>query len=316
MSKRRPRQTELALPEGHPLAVEVQDALVRARAEVLVDLYDGWQRLRIARAGAAAERAHEAVRLEQRASYMLRSIQTARELPMPRLDVKALSKQRGVSGAGEQRAFRDALAEAHRDLAEARALLDRRTGNEERLFAQEIESVQQRILARADAMARCLPPRLCAQARSVGPERVLVHLERPESDAALLWSLVLAGKLPTRYDAFFDDAVDDLALPPARFYAEEGEGCARPDGADAEDALALDSTRGFVPVKGMMAVAVPGHDFPRFRIINRGPLAQVEARERGGAYENLLARAAAELFTGYLIRLRVEKRLELSLALG
>jgi hypothetical protein len=29
-----------------------------------------------------------------------------------------------------------------------------------------------------------------------------------------------------------------------------------------------------------------------------------------------LARAAAELFTGYLIRLRVEKRLDLSLAVG
>ena len=215
-----------------------------------------------------------------------------------------------------EKALRDAHAGARRDLAQAQALLAARAADEERLFTEEIESVRQRILDRAGAMARCVPPRLCAQVQSVGRERVLLHLERPEADAALLWSYALAGTLPTRYDAFFDDAVDDLALPPARFYAEEGNATARPDGADAEDAVALDPGRRFAPVKGMIAVAIPGHDFPRFRIVNRGPLAQVEARERGGAYQTLLSRAAAELFTGYLINLRVERRLDLSLALG
>ncbi len=315
MSKSRSRQIELALPDGHPLAGEVQDALVRARAELLADLYDGWQRLRVARADAAAERAREEARLELRGSYMLRSIQTARELPSPRLDTKGLSKRGGTARAREK-AFRDALAGARRELAEAQALLGRRAGDEERFFAKEIEKVRQRILERARAMVRCVPPRLCALVQSVDRERVLLHLERPTADGALAWSYVLAGKLPTRYDAFFDDAIDDLALSPAHFYAEEGNGSARPDGADAEDAVALDPERGFVPVKAMMAIAIPGLEFPRFRIVNRGPLAQVEARERGAVYQCLLPRAAAELFTGYLINLRVEKRLELSLTLG
>lgn len=300
------------LPDGHALEAEVRDALVRAGGEALADLYDGWARLRSAQARAAAERGREADRLEQRGSYVLRSIESARSLGEGPAGPRS-GKKAALAAAG---AYRGATAEARREMAGARSLLKRRSREEERFFASAIGAVKRRILERADAMARALPPRLSAQAQPVGRGAVLLHLERPSPDEALLWSRALSGKLFTRYEAFFDDSVDDLALGPARLYAEEGCSDARPGSADAEDRVALDLAGPFAPVKGLIALRVPGHDFPRFRVVNRGPLAEVEARDEGSDYANLLPRPAAELFTGYLIRLRMEKKLDLALQLA
>lgn len=299
-----------ALPEGHPLAADARDALARASGEVLADLYGAWERLRSTRVAAADERAREAGKLEQRAAYVLRSIETARLLQAPR------TKARGQGQLAPADAFRGAAAEARRERAGARALLTRRAREEERFFAGAIESVKRRIVERAAALALAVPPRIRAEAQPVGRDAALLHLERPTPDEALLWSRALSGNLFTRYEAFFDDSVDDLALAPARLYAEEGCPAARPGSLDDEDRYALEPDGPFAPVKGMIALRAPGHEFPRFRIVNRGPLAEVEARGEGEGYSSLLPRPSAELFTGFLIRLRVEGKLDLSLKLA
>ena len=311
--------TALAFPPGHPQAEEVGDALVRVRAaQTLVDLYDAWLRLRLARAASAAERAREAERLEVQARYLLKSVESARTI-QPASPAAPAKKGGRKAAGGKAPAKADPyaafLASAESELATARQTLQERSEHEERLFQREIEGVQARIKERVEATLVHGLPVVEAHLQPVGQDRALFHLRQPGSDEALLLGYVLSGKLPTRHDAFFDDSVDDLARPPARFYEEDGAS-ARPATADDEDALTADPAREFVPVKGMIAFRLPDRDFPRFRLINRGPLAQIEAREGPGAYEQLLARESAELLSGYLIRLKVEGRLQLTLQVG
>ncbi len=305
----------LAFPPGHPQAEEVADALVRARAaSTLVDLYGAWLRLRVAQAASAAARAEESERLETRASFLLKSVESARALRPPPPD-PAKRKAKGLKKADD--AYAGFLASAESELAGARRALHERTEREEELFGRETAALQAGILERVEAVLGHRRPAVEACVQPVGSANALCHLARPgEEEAALLLGFVLSGKLPTHYDAFFDDSVDDLSLPPARFYEEDGAS-ARPASVDVEDALVADPARAFVPVKGMIAFCLPERDFPRFRLVNRGPLSEVEARESAdGGYSQLLSREAAELLSGYLIRLQVEGRLELVLKVG
>ncbi|MGI5862798.1 MAG: hypothetical protein ACOX6T_12170 [Myxococcales bacterium] len=312
----RERETAaLAFPPGHPQAEEVADALVRARAaETLVDLYDAWLRLRVAQAASGAARAEESERLETRASFLLKSVESARAL-QPAQPAQAKRKGKALKKAEDP--YAGFLAAAEAELTGARRALHERAEREEELFRRETATLQATIVERVEAILGHRKPAVEVFVQPVGSANALCHLARPgEEEAVLLLSFVLSGKLPTRYDAFFDDSVDDLALPPARFYEEDGAS-ARPASVDVEDAIVSDPARAFVPVKGMIAFRLPEREFPRFRLINRGPLAELEARESAGAaYSHLVSREAAELLTGYFIRLQVEGRLELALKIG
>jgi hypothetical protein len=313
-----PGLTALAFPSGHPQAEEVAEALVRAQAaRGLEDLYDAWLRLRLARAASAAERSRESERLEVRAEYLLKSVESARQLePAARPAAKkAAKKPKGRSSKALQPAadpFASFLESAQRELAAAREELAARASREEALFEEQIKAIRARIGEQVEATLAIHKPQVDAMVQPVGTDRAIFHTARPEGEDSLLLGYVLSGKLFTRYGAFFDDSVDDLSLPPALFYEDEG-GKARPGTVDEEDALALDPERELAPVKGMIAFRIPGHDFPRFRLLNRGPLAQIETRLEGGAYEQLLPREVAELLSGYLIRLEVEGRIALSM---
>lgn len=301
-------ESALVFPKEHPQSEEVADALTRSRvAETLVDLYDAWRRLQAARVAAAAERAREAERLDVRAEYVLRTLEAARNV---RLDVggdgeAALTKDDGL-GAFQR--------EAEEELRKARLLLEDRSTGEESLFESELARVRAEIRSRVEAVLVGYRPRLKARVQPVGREHSLVHVERPGDDDAVLLQYVLTGKLFTRYDAFFDDSVDDLTLGPPRFYAEEGLTQNRFETIDEEDAIVVEPEREFVPLKGVIMFRIPGHDFPRFRIVNRGPMSEVEARTEGGDYQHLMPRAAAELLSAYLLRLRVAGKLDVELS--
>jgi hypothetical protein len=304
----------LAFPGAHPLSEHVRDALVRVgAAQTLVDLYDGWLKLRLSRASASAERAAEAERLTLRAEYVLKSVANARQVGVREDGAPAERLKRRARAVERSDPFAEFVSAAQAELLAARDALRARGLREERLFERELASVKAKLRARVQANLERSRPTVRAEVRPVGRDRSLVHVARPGDDEAVLLYYVLSGRLFTRYDAFFDDSVDDLSLGPARFYPDEGNECARFPSPDAEDAFCDDPRHLFLPVKGMMPFRIPGHDFPRFRLVNRGPMAEVEARSGPDPYTHLMPRAAAELLSGYLIRLKVERRLEVVL---
>ncbi len=313
----KPTETSLQLfPQGHPLAEVVADALVRAQAgSTLVDLYDGLLHLRLARAQAAAERQRERERLDVRGELLLRTVESARAVQA----APAQAAEPEAAGGALQKAsdpLAEFLAKAEDELAQARGALEERARREEEFFAGQVAQLEAALRERVDSMLAAHRPALDAVVQPVGREHALIQVTRPAPDDAVLIGFVLSGKLFTRYDAFFDDAIDDLSLEPARFYAEEGNPCARLPDVDAEDALCAEPGRAFVPAKGHISFRVPGHDFPRYRLVNRGPVAEVQARAAGGEYAPLMPRAAAELLSGYLLRLKLEGRLEVALRFG
>ncbi len=289
---------------------ESADALVRAEAaQTVPDLYDAWLKLKLARGQSASAFAQEEKALSQRAEYLLRSVEAARSLSGP-----------GASGGSSVLASGDPLGEfqrgAQRELEAARAALAERRAREEGVLAEQIAKVQQLLRQRVETMLALQPPQVTLLTQPVGSEQCLVQLARPEPEEAVALCLLLSGKLPTRRDAFFDDSIDELGAPPARFYVEEGVERSSFESADDEDSLVADPLRPFVPVKAFIPFRIPGHDFPRFRVVNRGPLAPVLARCASGGYQELMSRTQAELLSGYFIRLQVEGRLKLALRLG
>jgi hypothetical protein len=296
----------------------VPEALARARGENLVDLYDGWRDLLLARAAAAAARAREAEAVDVRAQMLLRSVENARDLTLGPAAPKGKGKagkagKAGPDALGAADPLAEFIAESQRELDAAREALRARGGTEERFFGAEIDQVKARIRARAQSLLVHHQPRVEARVQPVGKDRSIVHLTRPEPQDVVLLAYLLSDRLFTRYDAFFDDSVDQLGLDPPRFYPEEDNPRARFDRVEDEEALLFAPERVFVPVKGMFAFKLPGREFPRFRVMNRGPVLEAEARSEGGAYEHLMPRPSAELLSGLLIKLKIERRIELLL---
>ncbi len=288
----------------------VEAALAHARGDNLVDLYDAWRELRLAHAAASAERARAREQLEVRAETVLRSVESARQL----------GPASAGPDTGHELSAPDPLAEflvaSQQELAAAREELDARTLDEERLFATEIESLRARLLAKAELLLAHHRPRLEVQVQPVGRERSLVHLGRLEEQDVVLVGFLFTGKLLTRWDAFRDDAVDQVGEEPARLYAEENSTKVRYDRLEDEEAVFDDPGTRFLPARGVLPLRAPGHAFPRFRLINRGPVIEAQARSEGSGYEALMPRASAELLSGYFIRLKVDGKIELKLSVA
>ncbi|MBI5547130.1 MAG: hypothetical protein HY901_24885 [Deltaproteobacteria bacterium] len=310
MSEPQPSQLSLAHLDG------IDDALARAHGASLEDLYDGWRRLLVTQAGAALRRASERETLDLRAGMLLRSVENARALmmsPVPAASADA-PPDASLAAADPLGSF---IAESQRELEGAREALRRRAEDEERFFQSEIAQVKARVQQHADTLLAHHRPRVEAQVQPVGRDRSLVHLVRPEPQELLLFAYVVSGKLFTRFDAFLDDSVDELGPEPPRFYREEGNDSVRFDRLEDEEALLDDPSQRFVPVKGMISLRIPGRAFPRFRLMNRGPLIEAEARPDGRSpYEHLMPREAAELLVGFLIKLKIDRRIELVLKLA
>jgi len=303
--------TDLALPPG---LEGVRGALVRAQSHDLADLYDAWRELLVAQGGAVAARVRELEALDVRAQMVLRSVESARSLiagPPKARKRRGGKVHEGVLASADPLA--GFVAESQREIEAASAALARRAIEEERFFAAQIARVKQRLRQRTEALLAAHRPRLEARVQPVGRDRSMIHVSRPEPQELLLFAWAATGRLFTRYDAFSDDSVDQLGLEAARFFAEEGLENVRFERPEDEEAYLDAPDRVFLPVKGMLPLCVPGHAFPRFRLINRGPLMELEAREQGGPWEHVMPRASAELFSGWLIKLKIDKRIELSL---
>jgi hypothetical protein len=294
-------------PRDLPVAGE--GALERARSlETLEAAYDAWLELRLAHGAARLRFQSERERLGQQGSFLVGAVRAA-GLESPGPEAEALVPVQG--GA------RDFLREAEEKLARAREVLDREEAASEAHFQEAFAELRATLKARVQRYQRTAPPRLKLLLRKVGATRVILHVERVRGDEAVLLLDLFVGRLPSRYGFLFDDATEDVRLPPAPLYAEEGvaEGAIRPDAQGLAERVRAPGE--VLPAKGFLPVFVPrpggGEDF--FRLLQRGPVMEVEVAE-GQGFRNILSREESERFAGYLLRLKLQGKLELEVEAG
>ena len=277
--------------------------------EGIESLYAARAELRRRRAEAVAARAEDSARLEQKAEYLLRSVAVAREMgsgPKPR---KGSVASRAVVKGNP---LAELEARAQKELASARRELADRIAAENFELDELSQRIHRSLLDQAEATLAVRPPALTLSIHPVGSRRAILQAERPSDLDAVLLCWLFQRRLPTRWEFFSDDAVEDMAKGLARFYAEEGVGDPWMPDADAEDRV-LHGRGELIPVRMMIPIALPRRPFPRFRLVHHGPVAEMESRRKGQPYDRLVDREDAELLTGYLLSLQLDKRLALTL---
>ncbi len=290
-------------------AVAGDGALERARTlETLEAAYEAWLELRLAQGAARLRFQEERERLAQQGSFLVGAVRAAGlELPGPEAGALAPVQAQG----------RDFLREAEEKLARAREALNTEEAASEARFQEAFQELRTLLKERVRRYQAKAPPRLRLLLRKVGATRVILHVERVRGDEAVLLLSLFAGRLPSRYGFLFDDSTEDVSLPPAPLYAEEGvaEGDNRPDAPAL--AARVRAPGEVLPAKGFLPVFVPrpegGEDF--FRLRQRGPVMEVEVAE-GQGFRNVLSREESERFAGYLLRLKLLGKLELEVEAG
>lgn len=304
-------------PEGPVASAEAvtRGALARVRSlETLEPAYDAWHELRRAYAAARSRFQEELERLEQQGSFLVGA-------------VRAASQERAASAepaptvepalAPVDAPMREFLRQAEEKLTRAREALAKDEAESEARYQEAFEEIRATVQDRVRRYLAGSPPRLRLLLRKVGATRVILHVERVSGDAPLLLLYLFAGRIPSRHGFLFDDSTEDVALPPAPLYPEEGVVPAevRPE---APALVARVRAPGEVlPVKGFLPVFVPrpegGEDF--FRLLQRGPVMEVEVAE-GLGFRGVLTREESERFAGHLLRLKLEGKLELEVEAG
>jgi hypothetical protein len=315
VKKRRVRRTRGVRPSTALLrrpatvaAPKFGEALVRLdAAETLAAGYGAWAELNAARASAAAERTAERERLTREAGYLLGAIEKARAVRIPSARASRALAKRDPMGAIQD------LAEEERRLA--LKALEERERREEAHFETSLSRIRGTIQKRARTLLGGRSLSLAITVQPVGTDRAVVHANRLGETEAVLLCLLFSGKLPTRWGFYSDDAVEDLALGPPLFYADEGMTDTRPSSSEEEDAV-IDRPGEFAPLRMHIPLRLPDRPFPRFRMVHRGPETEVESRRNGERYSQLIPREDAEIFTGYLLRLKVEGMLEMTVSVG
>jgi hypothetical protein len=284
-------------------------ALERARSlETLEAAYDAWLELRLAHGAARLRFQSERERLGQQGSFLVGAVRAA-GLEPPGPEAGALVPAPG--GA------RDFLREAEEKLARTREALDTEEAASEAHFQEAFAELRATLKARVQRYRSTAPPHLRLLLRKVGATRVILHVERVRADEAVLLLDLFVGRLPSRHGFLFDDTTEDVRLPPAPLYAEEGVAAAdiRPDAQGL--AVRVRAPGEVLPAKGFLPLFVPrpegGEDF--FRLLQRGPVMEVEVAE-GQAFRNVLSREESERFAGYLLRLKLLGKLELEVEAG
>ena len=322
------KQSEaLALLHGTPAGEEAEEALLRLKAATLLeDLYDARLRLLESFAALKREMGAEKARLEQQAQIFIRSVESARRLGAAGADSPLHSTQpvqpeeNAAAPAAPEETSRLSLpqesdpyagfltaARGRLDAAE-QALSARETAAAE-VFRNSLSEAEARIREQVRGLLKNHAPRVGLTLQPVGRENAVAWIDRPSPDDAVLLYALLSGCLPTRYDALFNDAVDDPALEAPTFFEEDGFP-ARPS-LDEGDELSVRPAESFVPFKAHIPFRLPGQDFPRFRLLNQGPVIQLLARERGQSYAPLMSLETAESACGLFIRLQVEGKIAL-----
>lgn len=309
--ERRPARTESPREPPQPPRSEdvARDALSRVRGvETLESAYDAWLELRLAHAAARSRLREEHERLAQQGSFLVGAVRAASQGETP--VTPAL-----VPTGPEP--LRDFLREAEEKLTRAREALAAEERTSEAHYQAAFEEIRATLEDRVRRYLAASPPRLRLLLRKVGASRVILHVERLSGDAPVLLLYLFTTRLPSRHGFLLDDSTEDVALPPAPLYPEEGvaPGETRPEAAALE--ARVRGGTGVLPVKGFLPVLVPrpegGEDF--FRLLQRGAVLEVEVTE-GSGFRGLLSREESERFAGHLLRLKLAGRLELEVEPG
>lgn len=297
--------------EAEPAAVgrESPEALVaRMRGlETLETAYEAWLALKLEH-GAARERfREERERLDQQGSFLIGAVRAAGVEPKP-----------GTEAALVQASAADGfLRQAEERLARTRAELERQEAESEAVFQKAFSELRATLTERIQRFLVATRPSLKLLLRKVGATRSILHVARVGGDEAVLLCYLFSGRIPSRYGFLFDDSTEDVSLPPAPLYPDEGVTAAevRPDAAVLEARLRAPGE--VLPLKGFLPLFVPrpegGEHF--FRMLQRGPVMEVEVAD-GEAFRNILSREEAERFAGHLLRLKLEEKIELEIEAG
>lgn len=283
------------------------EALARLRSlETLETAYEAWLELKQEHGGARLRFREERERLDQQGSFLVGAVRAAGVEPKP-------GAEPGIMPAGAESFLRGAEAR----LAQAREELGRKEADSEASYQKAFEEIRATITDRVQRYLEASRPRLQLLLRKVGTTRSILHVARVGGDEAVLLCFLFSGRIPSRYGFLADDSTEDVSLPPAPLYPDEGV-----DPRDIRpDAIALEARLGVpgqvLPLKGFIPVFIPrpagGADF--FRMLQRGPVLEVEVAD-GSTFRNILSREESERFAGHLLRLKLEEKIELEIEAG
>jgi hypothetical protein len=297
--------------EAEPAAVgreSPQAVLARMRSlETLETAYEAWLELKLEHGASRGRFREERERLDQQGSFLLGAVRAAGIEPKPGGQARLVPAS-AVDGF---------LRQAEERLARAREELDRREAESEAVFQKAFSEIRATLTDRIQRYLSATRPSLELLLRKVGATRSILHVTRVGGDEAVLLCYLFSGRIPSRYGFLFDDSTEDVALPPAPLYADEGVTATelRPSAAGLEARLRAPGE--VLPIKGFLPLFVPrpegGEHF--FRMLQRGPVMEVEIAE-GEGFRNVLSREEAERFAGHLLRLKLEEKIELEIEAG
>ncbi len=302
-----------AIVMAPPPGVAEADRATRAASELLKRLetieaaYEAWDELREEQSQLRERLREEHQRLEEQGDFLVGAVKKARDLVDP--GSAALAKTGdGLDGF---------VAQASGKLDDAKAELKAREAEIEKRLEHGLNRVKAEVRARLERSLAHFKPKLKLMVRTLANGRRIVHLGRPAHEEAPLMLFALSGRVPTRYGFLFDDSTDDPARSPPTLYADEGvkQGEVRP-AAGALAAL-IDARKDVLPVKGIIPLALPrASGSPLLvRFVERGPVMEAELAE-GEQWRNLLTTEEAEELAGWLLKLKLEGKVELELARG
>lgn len=284
-------------------------ALARVRRiETIQGAYEAWLDLRLEHSGTVSKLADERKQLDQQGEFLVGAVRAARDLSQTPSVEEALALAKRGTGLDAY------LLETAGRLEAAKAQLHERSRAVEAAFGKAFDEIRGELRARVQRTLKHVKPKLRLMIRSLGPESRILHVARLQPDEAVLLAWVLLGKLPSRYDFLFDDSTDNPNLPTPTLYAEEGvsSGFVRPT-VEQVQALML-SELPVIPIKSVVPFFLPRSDGASqvIRLVERGPVMEVEVAD-SAAFRNVLSRDEAERVAGYLLRLKLEQRIDIEL---
>lgn len=267
--------------------------------------YEVWQELREHHRAALARLADERRKLEHQGEFVLGAVRAVRDG-----GAQPGSEALTVTGGGLD-AF---LSDASQQLEAAKRELEAAAQASNEKWQTSFEQVRQDVLGRVTRTLKLAPPKLRLRLRALSADQRILHVDRPGPDESVLLCLLFTGKLPSRYGYLFDDSTDDLRTAPPQLYPDEGVApdAVRPD-PDALTAL-LKGPHPVLPVKGLLpfeVVTLSGVSLTA-RLVERGPVMEAEVADLL-AFRNVLTRDEAERIAGYLLKLKLEGKLQLEL---
>lgn len=327
-----------------PVDSFAEKGLESVEIETLSEAYLWLQEVRAAHASFLVARAERVKKLDAHARYVLGSLKAARRFLDDSSAAEASAEDHehtesvredepaGEGGAEGGKPGReepswpvpavrkdDPLAEmverTRAELEQAREELDSWAKEQNRRFDEAFEAAESAVIERTESYTVHQQPMLRLEVARLAGGRCIVHMHRPSDEEAVVLCRLLAGRPPSRYDFLRDDSIETVDGPVHLAVREHGvdpEEITR-GGAEAGEALVRDTNRRLLPIRAHLPVVVPGMDWPRMRLMTRGPVLELEVRTQGGDYNHLVTEEHCELFTGYLVSLRAREMLDVDI---